>query len=53
MGEYYENTPPVIDLLIRKRSARLLTGSVDGEKSANNNGNNKLISIYFNNKLAI
>ena len=32
---------------------KLLTGSVDGEKNAKNNVNNKLINICFNSKLTI
>ena len=30
----------------------MITGSIDGEKNAINNVNNRLISIYFNSEIA-
>ena len=40
---------------IRNKKGRPFSvkGSVDGEKNAKNNVNNKLISMHFNSKLAI
>ena len=40
-------------LIAAKRYRLLLTGSVDGEKNANNDANNKLISIHFGISLTI
>ena len=37
----------------QKNTGNNLTGLFDGEKSAKNNENNYLISIYFNSELAI
>ena len=39
--------------LREKHQLNKLTGSVDGEKNAKNNVNNKLINICFTSKLAI
>jgi hypothetical protein len=38
---------------VKKDRLLTVTGSVDGEKNAKNNVNNKLINICFNSKLTI